>query len=55
MGVSTVPEHTERAVRATGDFPIVNRLRMVSLSRVDNKSVRDNINEKKNVSPNIHR
>ncbi len=45
VGVSTVLEHTERAV---------NRSRMVSLSRVDKKSVRDNnSNKNKNVSPNI--
>ncbi len=42
MGVSAVFEHTERAVRARGDCPIVNRSRMVSLFRTDNKSVRDN-------------
>ncbi len=40
--------------RARGDFPLVNRLRMVSLSRADKKSVRDNNSNKiKNVSPNI--
>ncbi len=41
VGLSTVPEHTERAVRnasGEGDFPLVNRSRMVSLSRVDKKN-----------------
>ncbi len=42
MGVSTVLEHTEQAVRARGESQIVNRSRMVSLSREDKKSVRDN-------------
>ncbi len=41
MGVSTVLEHTEQAVyetrKARGDFPLVNRSRMVSLSRADKK------------------
>ncbi len=45
--------------RARGDFPLVNRSRIVSLSRADKKkkkkkSVRDNNSNKiKNVSPNI--
>ncbi len=43
MGVSTVLEHTERAVWARGYFPIVNRSRMVSSSRADKKSVKDNV------------
>ncbi len=40
VGVSTAPEHTERAVetrRARGDFQLVNRSWMVSLSRADKK------------------
>ncbi len=41
VGVSTVLEHTERAVcetrRARGNFQLVNRSRMVSLSRADKK------------------
>ncbi len=54
MGASTVLEHTEQAVWARGDFPIVNRSLMVSLSWADKKSVRDNnSNKNKNVSPNI--
>ncbi len=54
MGVSKVLEHTERAVRARGDCPIVNRSWMVSLSRADKKNVRDNYsNKNKNVSLNI--
>ncbi len=40
--------------RVRGDFPLVNQSRMVSLSRVDKRSVRDNnSNKNKNVSPNI--
>ncbi len=39
VGVSIVLEHTERAVRARGDCPIVNRSQMVSLSWVDKKKV----------------
>ncbi len=40
--------------RARRDFPLVYRSWMVSLSRADNTSVRDNnIYENKNVSPNI--
>ncbi len=38
--------------RARGDFLLVNRSRMVSLSRADKKKS-DNSNKNKNVSPNI--
>ncbi len=38
--------------RARGDFPLVNRSRMVSLSRADKKkSVRDNSNKKQKCVP----
>ncbi len=40
VGVSTVLEHTEQQCetrRARGDFQLVNRSRMVSLSRADKK------------------
>ncbi len=53
MGVSTVLDHTKRAVRARVDFPIVNRSWMVSLSRADKKSVKDIIVIKTKISPNI--
>ncbi len=52
VGVSTVLEHTERAVRMRGDCPIVNRLQMVSLSWAGKKSVRDDDNNNNNSNKN---
>ncbi len=46
--LSTQNEQNETR-RARGDFPLVNRSRMVSSSRADKKSVRDNSSNKNKI------